>query len=191
MKDTFTTDNRRDFQQRYLHCFAWYIPEVGEKQLVKIAQVRDEYVRFDTEAGYSYTAAIDKGVSWEFTQLERGWYTSSDGGAYYVSRIPQRQFARGISNANTQIVKLTDRMRAQDVTFENVRDICSNLTAKDQNIVVLSKHFAMNKKDVYMYDRVVGTRNKNAITVTNKLFNQELRDAVARSGTAFEVQYVV
>jgi len=188
MKDTFTSDNRRDFHQRYNHCFAWFIPDSGDKRLVYITRVNEDNVRFTTEEGMDYTAYADQGITWEFTQLERGWYASSNGQAHYVSRIPQKQYSRGISNANTSAYTLADRiLRNVDVSFNVVKDVCSSLSSTEDNIVVLSKHFAMNTKDVYMYDKIVGSRKKNIITMINPVFQQEMIDAVKRSGKQYEV----
>lgn len=190
MKDTFTSENRRDFHQRYHGCFAWYIPDHGDKHLVRINQINDKSVNFITEDGTAYTANIDQGVTWEFTQLERGWYTSSDDQAWYVFRIPQRQFARGISHANTGLYKLNKHLKAMDISFSSVKDVCLDIKKDTNDIVVLSKHFAINQKEVYMYDNIIGSRNKNVLTIHNELFMQEICDAVRRRGNKFEVSYV-
>lgn len=188
MKDTYTSENGRDFRQRYVGCFGRYTTSRGEKLTVYIEDLTPTEVRFQNKEGISLSARVDSGVEFEFYPLNRR-LTDYNGTVVYSERKPQRQWQRGVCSGNTRIMDLV-RMREVAVDHvvvdaiynsePNYLNTYSDFEAKRRTNFLLSDKFAVINGSLYVYDKKIGTMVGNTITVS-EMFAQEVKDALNRS----------
>jgi len=194
MIDSPTRENLRDFRQRYEGSFGWLERDDGSKQLVIVSSVGDRGVKFklSDKDDMGYTAFVDGGSRFHFTQVPRGWFNRPDGVAFFLTRNPQRQWSRGITPANTTKFVLASRLLNDHLTFADV-EACFNpryvFSDYENGVGALSRMFAMNKTHVYLYNRIIGTR-KGRVLEVEEMFSQELQDTVSRNTFEFEVRRV-
>lgn len=187
MKEEVVSHGYRDFQQRYLGTYGWYEKPDGTNILVQVFKVTSEKVGFVDENGGEYWALSDVGNVFSFLPVQRGLYYYN-GSIIYLQRVPARQYKRGICLENTSINNLTEdyRMDVSHALLQKVFGWQENptlekfkeLPARD---VLLNNMFAIIRKRVYLYDNVIGTYN-GRITLSNKLFKQELDDVIRDTG---------
>ena len=192
MLDTLTSENYRDFSQRYRNTFGWLVNKNKEIPIY-IREVSDTTVAFQSLTGEEYFAYADKEVIFKFMPLKRRITIGVDGAAYVVSRHPARQWRRGVCADNTRLYKLQmDGPRSIRVDVATI----NNLIAADNpktlpNVVKLSDQFAVVGSIVYLYEYLIGTFNATThdIVVEKKYLNfvQELRDAIRNSGLNYRI----
>lgn len=192
MLDTLTSENYRDFSPRYSHTYGW-LQQEGTKQLVYIRRVTDDRVYFTNQTNMEYHAKINSGVMFEFIPVDHGWFNGQDGVAYFLSRMPSRQWKRGISDSNTSMVSSTN-MRAMEITYNGLANIFNvgfesrNYPKLFSGVGALSKHFAIAQTGrLYMYDRWIGTYKDGVITLFSDLVKQELTDLINRNGWNIQI----
>ena len=130
MHDTFTSDNARDWQQRYGNTFGFLI-KGDDRVLVQFTDQTDEHVYFRTEPeGNAYHAKINSGIRFEFIQVDNAWFNGKSGNVYLLSRVPNRQWRRGICKMNTSIMSLSSDggLNQISVSFKVLNDIYHTTT---------------------------------------------------------------
>jgi hypothetical protein len=187
MLDTCTAFNCEDFRQRYQNTVGWYVKETGEKQIVIIDKVGNDQVSFVTEEGTSAAAMNGTGVTFEFTQVPLGWYNTHIG-PVFVSRRPARQWQRGISSKNTDLMDWTERRVPFDLK------VIKALFEDDGEFKGLSyapsKFFCLSTESLYFLNQKIGYLDKNVIFVAPTCsVVQELKDALARRNLPFTVEF--
>ena len=184
MKEEVVSHSYRDFQQRYLGTFGWCEKPDGTSILVQVSKVTAEKVGFVDEKGGEYWALSDVGNVFSFLPVQRGLYYY-DGSIIYLQRVPARQYKRGICLENTSVNDLTENFR-RDVSHDLLQKVFGEqenptlekfkeLPTRD---VLLNNMFAIIRNIVYLYDNAIGTYNVGRITLSNKLFKQELDDVI-------------
>lgn len=169
----------RDFSQRYSKTYCYF----GD-QLVFINRINVDSVEFSSLAGSKFVAMRDSGVGWKFTQISRGWYNGKDG-AYLLSRMPYRQWKRGISTENTLMQRLYgDSLEAAQMDFVSLADCLKDIKAKEG---ALSREFAVSPTKVFLYDQLIGVRQDTQLILDNDLFVQELSDVIRRNNLSYTV----
>jgi len=186
MKESCTTATSRDFRQRYQNTIGVYTDTKGIKSYVWIREVEENEVSFEDTKGGSYRAMNDTGVEFEFTQVPLGWFNSTKG-PMFVSRMPARQYQRGISKGNTRIQNKD--FTPIPVSLANVSDFLTfDKPYVGQKDWVLNKHFAMINGIMFFFDRVIGEVEGTIIRLTCTVVQQELLDTIGRSGLPFTVE---
>jgi len=193
MLDTLTHKNLRDFGPRYTHTYGWLLQD-GAKKLVYISNVRNDRLCFSTVDHDDCHVKIDAGVMFEFIPINHGWFNAKDGKAWYMTRVPARQWKRGISDSNTRISPISDPFYSNNIDLA----ILSNIFHDDfkhfnyDSVVggqqAWSKHFCRGLNDeIYFYNRQVGRFKDNEITLQDNLVYQELLDLIRRRGWNMKV----
>jgi hypothetical protein len=187
MKDTPTRYNNQDFRARYEGTWG-----LAKGNLVKIKHVREDKVEFsfgDGEDDEIYSAFVGGGFEFEFTQVPHGWYNLNDKIIVYLSRSPQHQWKRGICNNNTSVhyLKATDQLRSMQLTKAALQASFDKSKPTSFDVAALSEVFAINKKYVYVFNRLIGYRSDDTLELNNGLFYQELCDLVRRENYPFKV----
>lgn len=184
MIDTPTSHNISDFKQRYHGVFGWLHPN---KHPVYISSVNSRQVVFTDAEGAEFYAAVNGGAQFEFAPVVRGWYATPTN-MYYMTRVPARQWKRGIAEENTHIALPS----SVDYTFHGdqwkkaVFDVLGNTEYTGTN--VMSRHFARVDKSLYLYNRVIGNFiNDSKVALDNDMFRQEFSDMVRRKNLGIEV----
>lgn len=200
MLDSLTSNNWRDFRQRYVGTYGFFPTESGKKILVKVADAGQQQTTFIDKDHVIYHTYANKGTLLEFIQVERGWYNTPEG-AVLLSRIPARQWQRGISDANTAmfVCKNTIIKRGLDfTTLDNIfshpislQDALVNRHTKKVVSVALNKRFAVSGSDtLYLYQRIVGqfSIKNQSIEIHDPLFKQEIQDMNVRLGFFYQIK---
>lgn len=182
MRDTLTSENRRDFSQRYSHSYGYYINDKGVKTPVYIGDVDEEAAYFKTLDGLDFTAYCNGGVNFEFAQISKRIWLGIDGNLYYTHRIPARQWQRGISESNTGAWILTPAgVVSTGVNMQVMRNILmENPLRTIGSNTLLSDQFAIAGSSVYLYNMLIGTYDSKThiISLGSKYsaFFQEVTD---------------
>ncbi|HET8685655.1 MAG TPA: hypothetical protein VFM18_03190, partial [Methanosarcina sp.] len=189
MHDSLTSNNWRDFQQRYQGTYGW-LDNKGKEIPVHIQNVSDRMVTFQGLDGSEFFSYADKDVKFRFAPLRRrliiGGRTKS---LLYITRHPARQWSRGICDNNTKIYTCgpDGRARAVSVNARNVEDVLlgeniNEAVTDGQRILKLGDTFAINGQYVWLYSTPIGTFADNTISLAPRtggdLFQQELRDII-------------
>lgn len=200
MLETYTHENMRDFGPRYLDTYGFLIKSDNQKRLIYIRENTRNAVYFNTDDdGMLFHANIDSNVMFEFIQVDRGYFTGEDSSVYYMSRIPARQWKRGISRNNTNIQKLTALgLIPQKLSLRLLAGIFgSPQTYQYADVdptaptVALSKHFAMTPGTVYFYATEIGTVDHTTRVLSidpSFKVTQELNDVIRRNGFPYRVE---
>lgn len=195
MREEFTSENRRDFAQKYAKTFGWYATESGKRILVQIGDVGDYEVPFKDGLGNPYSARANKGVMFEFLQLNRGLYNRRTDDVVYASRSPQRQYQRGISTTNTKLYSMKS-LAPLGITFDVLEEVSSPMPvgglvtqflSGKRTCVALSEQLAFVGESVYLYDNCIGSVKNGKITLETDTFHQEVLDMVARHALPLEI----
>lgn len=200
MIEVITRERSPEMAQRYQGTFGFLKTEAGKKLLVNILNVDTRYVEVQDCKGNNYTLASDTGCELEFTQVPSQWFQPDPDHIAYVTRRAERQYKRGICQGNTTIYTphptgtilnvidtTPDRIEAlfnpgvENKAFSKVNKLACGLW---------SKFFAWAVNTVYVKDLNVGTvdHEKKEITLATSLFQQEMRDALTRSNSAYIVK---
>jgi len=194
MKDTCTSDNLKDFKQRYQNTVGILLKDNGAKEWVWIENVDDHSVNFKTKSGQQFQAINGNGVTFEFTQVPMGWFNTSKG-PVYICRRPARQWQRGISAGNTSII--SSKFRAMQVSLDTVAEaMTSNYEYTGKLPTALSRYFCIAEdKTLYFRDIPIGTFDPDTDNKSGRLVIpaacevwQELKDLVRRNRLPFTVE---
>lgn len=202
MKDTLTSANHRDFAARYLHTWGFYTSESNKKQLVYVSNVNNRRVRFvdknqSTPNDY-YEALVDKGIEFEFIPVNKGYYNTNEG-TFLLTRVPARQWKRGISVENTKCAQLKDTLVNVVLSHKLLSDIFDNSALDYNNIweqfqkqkrvsAAISPHFALNMNGgFYFFDKQVGVLKGEIIVLKTNVVFQEVTDVLRKHNIALSV----
>ena len=196
MRDTYTSENHRDFNARYSHTYGWLI-QGDRRNLVYMLEGDEERFTFTTGAAQTYTAYINGGAVFEFIPIKMGWFNASDGRIIFLERHPARQWKRGICGDNTWAYTYTSDwggIGAERITYDLLKsifvtpftiDVVSKVTANQP--VAISQHFAIANGRVFFYKTQVGVYNQGQIKLTNTIMQQELSDCIRRKGLPWSI----
>lgn len=197
MRDTYTSENHRDFNARYAHTYGWLIQ--GQRRSLVFMEDGDEE-RFLFTAGtlQTYTAYIDGGAVFEFIPVKMGWFNSKDGEIVFLERHPARQWKRGICADNTWAYKYTPYgVTAERISYQLLASIFTTPIEVNKDFVVakveaklpvaLSQHFAIADGDIYFFKTPIGSMKNNIITLSNTTVKQELSDCIRRMGLPWSI----
>ena len=168
MRDSFTTDNTRDFNARYVQSYGYYIDEAkGTRLPVFLKSIDGDTLYFSDLSDTEFNTRADRGAVFEFMQMTRRIYQGIDGNLYYIARRPARQWQRGISGGNTLAYLLTDMGPAQ-VTVDNrlMRQVMFDHKGKVNNGIKFSDQFAVCGTVVYLYNNVIGSYDAKSKSIT-------------------------
>lgn len=198
MLDSLTSENHRDFAQRYSGTFGWFLGDNGKKTLVAVGETNSQQVQFADVKGAPYFANADAGVQFEFIPVDRGFFNAKDT-TYLLERVPQRQWHRGIHTANTRSYVPAGGMWVQarlnikmlsDIFVDGVslQTRLKEFVSGECDTVALSKHFAVTNGVVYFYSRKIGNYKDKVITLDSDLVKQEVCDVLRRNNIVWEVK---
>lgn len=200
MLERYTHENMRDFGPRYVDTYGFLLKNNGSKKLIYITENTRDAVYFRTEeAGMLYHANIDSHIEFEFIQVDRGFFTADDGCVYLLTRVPARQWKRGIGRNNTSVMQLTSvGLMPIKLSLPLLNSIFSveigyswEYVKEGQQQMALSRHFAMNDRDLFFYETPIGKvdHTSHVITVNGSYsVTQELNDAIRRNGFPYSVK---
>lgn len=194
MKDTYTSNNGRDFRQRYAGTYGKYTTDSGKTITVYVDELTEDEVIFNDANGAQMSAKIDSGVEFEFYPLNRR-LTDYNNTIIYSARKPERQWHRGVCSGNT---KITDLSRSRDIIISH--SIVDSIYNSKQDPLhtynqylkgvrknfLLSDKFAVVNEFLYLYGVVVGHFDGTQLN-TEALFVQEVKDALARNNFTLKV----
>jgi hypothetical protein len=200
MLDTFTLDNRRDFNQRYRGSYGWYTEkETQRKIFVLMREVGEDRITFVDQAGNPYMANAGADVVFEFLPATKKLFVFGND-LLYIRRRPQRQWARGINIGNTRLcnVKTPDgdialsfpRMVAAIAPQKHsVLELMAKLSVGEIGVAALSNQFGVIGTTLYLYDNAIGTINFPArqIVMSEPMFRQEVQDLMEKNFVGYEV----
>jgi len=196
MLDTLTSRNGPDFTRRYQGTFG-YFPVKDKSLLIQIDRVTGTNVNFIDRDGYKYNAVVDSGVNFEFLQIDKGWYNNSEGSPIFFSRIPARQWQRGISGANTScltftgtksLMKIAVNFQTLDCLQNDYKSFIDAYRVNKISSVALNKYFAVDTcQQLWLFDLLVGTIKNDLVTLIYPEFKQEVIDCITRN----KLPYVV
>jgi hypothetical protein len=180
MQVAVTRDSINDFQQRFQGVWGWYTAD-NKRLLVRVDTVDADGVSFSDINGHTYRAYVDKGVTFEFIPVRRGFYMGVDNVLYWLSRKPQRQYKRGITTDNTYFYKYSDVLGWQDA---RMFDVMFHVFQQDavEAFTRVSKDFALTQDGkVWFNTLLIGTHKGVDVKLTEPLVVQELSGALKRS----------
>lgn len=179
MFEKFLSVNAGDFRQRYQGTYGFY-SRGGKKKLVRLSSVDVDrgVVRFEdsSNAEFSLNSNASEEVGFEFISPKACWHNTKQG-AYMIRRIAQRQYQRGISESNTQIIS-GNTMGACYINFDVLSAIFETpATIKEASekghSFALSDQFFIGKDRMWCFNQAIGTHTK-----TGNIFKVDLTDAV-------------
>lgn len=199
MLEEFTTNNARDFKQRYQGSFGTFLAESG-KVLVRIDGVSDARVDFVGAKGEPYFVRPDSGYNFEFLPgTKKVFEHPNDNDLLLVTRIPARQWHRGIHRDNTRFLSLlgngnypVDFPLLESMVKEPRKPLDVRLKqymSGGSNYAQINSMFSFVDRNVLVYDQRIGRINPadGKITLSSALLRAELIDALQPSTLDFKV----
>jgi hypothetical protein len=183
MRDSFTRDNARDFQARYLGSYGHYIRDDGKSIPVFLSNMDDNTLYFTDLYGVEFNTVVNSGAVFEFMQMTRRLYAGLDGNIYLIERRPARQWTRGVSQNNTRAWLLTEKHGAVERGVEHtlMRNILVEMETKGKTNFKLTDQIAIVGSCLYLYNLVIGGYHKETNTVElarqYDVFSVEVKDA--------------
>lgn len=190
MRDTFNSDNIRDFEQRYVDTYGWLYREDGQRNFVYVKSHDDDAVYFSAGRGPQFSVLIDSGLEFEFIPVDRGWYASNDGHLYYLTRKPARQWRRGISHTNTEAYRGGE---PAEISYALLNGIFNHNQIPFRNGVnaLISPHFCVISGAVKFYSETVGYQDGDTLRLLTPLVYHELLSAIKRSPVPLDFKVTV
>ncbi len=194
MRDSLTRENARDFRQRYLGTYGFYTT-TNKRLLVKMTEINERKVTFMDAQRNEFFAYADTKVEFEFIPVDRGFYNSQED-AVLLTRVPSRQWSRGISDNNTTVQKMgkgglipiqlsMDLLNGIFVGSPDMEMCLKQYLEGKRQTVALSKYFALSPDGLYFYEARVGTREGDTLTLQNDQVYQEVSDLIRRNSLPF------
>jgi hypothetical protein len=199
MKEQFTSDGYKDFRQRYEGTFGYYTTETNKRLLVQVTEVNPVEMKFVDRNRGDYVALSDKGHVFEFVAPVKRLFDMR-GRVALIIRKPAKQYQRGISASNTQVV-LLDTGTVLAPSFNNLSCAFTDDGFNKQKFaeyvdgkreqVVLSRMIALVRDDVFLYNAIVGTVDRQTKTFKcAPMFKQEVSDCVRDLALDFNVEVI-
>ena len=192
MIESYHSHNRDDFRQRYRYSYGWMInPENGKKTLAYISNVDGYKVTFSTMDGDGFYVNCNSGIDFEFLPVTRGWYYTTKHGWMMLSRIPAKQYNRGIHQSNThcQIFETSKSLYSIRPNLSILNDVFVAKPTPTDGSIKLNNCFLLTKDFLWFYDCIVGKREGNTIKLSFPMVGQEVSDCVRRNALQLEVVY--
>ncbi len=210
MFEKFTARDAADFRQRYLGTYGFF-RKGDRKTLVRLTNIEtgnDKVVQFNTkdnEKCFLYPDSEDDTVGFEFIPPKRGYHNTPQG-TFLLSRIPARQYLRGICDKNTSIRTVAGQIvpvgfDTLSALFENnispIERLLSTSKASktEERSVALSGQFAisLDTQGIYCLGKHIGQvdhvdvlhsmAKSFVVTLTDpSLWTVEITDALKRAG---------
>lgn len=196
MKQQFTSKNSADFKQRYEDTFGFFTrPGTNDKRIVKFLEVNEELVSFVDQKGISYTVYPDSDVEFTFLSPVKKLFAVDDL-VFLIQRRPARQYQRGISENNTQIINLLTFGNSQptfgrlEAAFE--KEPTPKLFEQDfqlgkRRTILFSNIFAGVETKFFLYNSVIGKISDKTITLDDDIYIQEVKDMIRDTGVDYKV----
>lgn len=213
MFEKFTGAGAGDFRQRYQGTYGFFT-KADKKILSRLDSVNTDRARpileFVDRDGMKYQLLADSkdnDVGFTFLIPKTSWHNSAEEGkALLVSRVPARQYQRGLCDRNTAFI--TPRGTKVDVNFESIQNIFDSKVSVQQAFdaakaqqspgtgVALSPYFCLDfyNKAVNCFHTTIGSfslKDDNTVDVSLKdpeMWRQELVDAFRRNNLKAEVK---
>jgi hypothetical protein len=208
MFEKFMSENAADFRQRYEGTYGFYRGEDGKKLLAKLVSIRDTVSFLDSRGmAYSLRPNETDNIGFEFLPPKSGYHNTPKG-TLLVTRVPARQFQRGISGKNVTITLLSEvGLSAVRVDFPMLEAIFLTPLGKEEAFKTfkdggmacsISKQLALLKTKgenyVFLYENSIGNfkfdaaRNHFSFKLTEpNLWRTEIVDALKGLGCTAEV----
>lgn len=182
MIETFNSHGWRDFSQRYHDVYGYFPKENGGEVLVKVVELDSKTIKFVDDKGVTYYGVADKGVQFKFIPVIKKLFLHEDK-LHLATRVPARQYKRGICEANTQVTELAYN-RHVDLTFDVIKSY--NTVAPKHKVA--NSIFGFSGRYVYLYNNVIGFIENNKILLEQHMFKQELFDAIRDNKLTYSVE---
>ena len=194
MFEKFMTTNIGDFRQRYRGTFGFFHRD-NEKTLVCLENVDTERrtVVFRDIKGNDFTLIVnhDDNIGFSFIAPKAQWHNTQYG-PLLVGRIPQKQYRRGICEANTSIVGASGTIFPVDFVRLNaifVEPTSFEETLQKLEAAAISPQFMVNlhTKRIKCMSTNIGSCGRDGKGVFQvklddaELFRQEVLDAFKRA----------
>lgn len=202
MFEKFTSLGSADFKQRYIGTYGFF-KEGEKKTLVQIMSINRDGVHFidRNKSTYYLKPDSDSDVGFEFIPPKSSYYNIAGGDPVLITRLPARQYSRGVCDKNTRIKGLN--LGAQEVgfpslaaIFESKETVQSALSAgcKQGLGFAVSPQFAVSfkSKSLLCFDHSIGSveydRDLFKINLDQPdVWGTEIRDAFARNNLKVEL----
>lgn len=195
-KQQFTSKNAADFKQRYEDTFGFFTkPGTSDKKIVKFLQVNEDLVMFEDKRGVSYTVYPDSDIEFEFMSPVKKLFTVGDI-VFLIQRRPARQYQRGISENNTQIINLVTgghssptfaRLEAAIEKQPEPKLFEQEYLLERRRTLQFSNIFAAVDGLFYLYGTCIGKVTGKTISLNDNIYIQEVKDMIRDTGVNFEV----
>ena len=211
MFEKFTSVDSQDFQRRYQGTYGFFTHQ-GKKTLTRLDKInadgRASYVEFSDREGLKYLLKPDSetdGIGFEFLPPKCAYYNTKSGTPLLVSRVPARQYLRGICDRNTSISTLNNDFLP--VEFENLVTIFEERATPAEALIpalkadlknsgiAVSPQFAVGFKlgVIKCFNQAIGKAKYDTglftISLDNpSLWQQEVMDAFRRSNLNMVLQ---
>jgi hypothetical protein len=200
MIEEITSLGYGEFSKRYHGTLGFLASASGKKRVVSVIDVGRSYTLVTDKNNTEYRLNNDTGCQMEFTQVPSQWFQPVKDCVVYVHRRPERQWRRGICADNTQI--WTPRKSGESLMNIAVdAGKISQLFYPDSdskdfddlykiNCGLWSKYFAWTVNTVWLKNLPIGKvdHKTKTITLATGLFEQEMRDALIRSNSEYQVK---
>jgi hypothetical protein len=197
MKDSLTSNNYRDFRQRYEGVFGFFSPEGKKPLLVQLSSVEETKVNFIDVLGVNYHVNVNSGIPFDFLPIERKVVNIIGDDILYACRKPARQWQRGVCSANTSITSLCVPTRRIGFGFNLVSAVWDTPVPYSTAIeefsygvrknVALDSRFSIIGDKVHLYNTPIGSYVSGTLQII-PLFKQEVSDTVFRNNLKFKVE---
>lgn len=143
MFEKFLSADAHDFRQRYQGTYG-YFTHKEKRTLCRLDKISTDgpraYVEFSDRAGLKYLLHPDSeedNTGFEFLPPKSSYFNTKEGVPLLVTRVPARQYLRGICDRNTSIYNM--RNKAQPVDFSTlVKLFEESIGVKDALAVALA-----------------------------------------------------
>lgn len=200
MIEQITSDNYREFSARYLGTIGFLKSKSNERLVVSVDEITAAAVVVSNHEGVSYRLNSDTGCELEFTQVPCQWYQADKNHIVFLTRKPERQWKRGISLDNTNLIipastgeyGVSIKPTVSRITQALIPGVDTGAFNGMTPIVcgLWSKYFAWAVNSVWVKDTMIGKvdHGTKEITLNYPQFQQELRDALIRSNSTYTVK---
>lgn len=195
MKDSLTSQNYRDFRQRYENTFGNFCTKEGKTLMVMLTSVGEDRVTFKDSRGVEYYAYVDSGVPFEFYPVERRLANNKDS-VIFSSRKPARMWQRGVCSSNTEIKDVVTGKQLA-VNFFNLKTLYNPIVdyqkayteyvEGNRMAAALSDKFYVSKDGAYLYNMRIGDFENGTAKIV-PLFKQEFGDLITRNNFPIKVE---
>ena len=169
--------------------YGWYTTSEGQEVLVNIQSVNSERCSFVDVDNIVYYAKADKGISFKFIPINRRVFVYN-GDVVSATRIPARQWQRGICQANTELRRVRNKSRL-DVFFDTIKAYLSPVDRITSlyDVGCIDQRFCLpGGKSLCIYDTKIGrVKDEETVVLDDDLFMQELVDCFRDNSYSFKV----